>query len=73
MKTLCIENARDKFLHIEAQGCIINIRQGLETAGGQKMITINILADDEAGKEYHIPDAGQGRSMMICVVEGKGK
>jgi hypothetical protein len=32
--------------HIEAEGCIINIREGLQDVKGRKVTSIEILPDD---------------------------
>ena len=35
--------ARDRLLHIETDGCIVNIRVGLHDAAGQAVTSIEIL------------------------------
>lgn len=39
--------ARDKLLHIETDGCIVNIRVGLTNTEGQRVTSIEILPDGE--------------------------
>ena len=47
MKTVThYKTARDKLLHIAAEGCIVNIRVGLSNTQGQEVTSIEILADD---------------------------
>ena len=48
MKTIHHFNtARDKLLHIEAEGCIVNIRVGLHNRAGQRGTSVEILADND--------------------------
>jgi len=50
MKTVHHFNtARDKLLHIETEGGIINIRVGLQNTEGQEVTSIEILADESDG------------------------
>lgn len=47
MKTINLTNrAKDKLLHIEAEGCIVNIRVGLHNQDGQEVTSIEILHDE---------------------------
>lgn len=39
--------ARDNLLHIETDGCIVNIRVGLRDSEGRGVTSIEILPDDE--------------------------
>lgn len=51
MKTVHHFNtARDKLLHIEAEGCIVNIRVGLSNTQGQEVTSVEILADNDGWK-----------------------
>lgn len=46
MKTIHHFNtARDKLLHIETEGCIVNIRVGLQSQDGANVTHIEILPD----------------------------
>jgi hypothetical protein len=40
-------NARDKLLHIETDGCIVNIRVGLTDSEGRRVTSVEILPEDE--------------------------
>ena len=44
--------ARDKLLHIETEGCIVNIRVGLQNTEGQEVTSIEILADNTDGWKF---------------------
>jgi hypothetical protein len=39
--------ARDKLLHIETDGCIVNIRVGLNDVNGNRVTSVEIIPDDE--------------------------
>ena len=41
--------ARDKLLHVETEGCIVNIRVGLKNTAGQEVTHIEILPDTSDG------------------------
>lgn len=41
------ETARDKLLHIETEGCIVNIRIGLTDREGRTVTSVEILPDDK--------------------------
>ncbi len=48
MKTIHHFNtARDKLLHIETEGCIVNIRVGLQNTEGQEVTSVEVLADND--------------------------
>lgn len=40
--------ARDKMLHIETEGCIVNIQVGLTDNEGRAVTSVTILPDDES-------------------------
>jgi hypothetical protein len=44
--------SRDKLLHIETEGGIVNIRVGLVTTGGNSFTHIEILPDNSKGEEW---------------------
>ncbi len=48
--------ARDNLLHIEAEGCVINVRVGLTDNWSRKVTSIEILPDRYKGEEWHLPD-----------------
>lgn len=52
-------------LHIEAEGCIVNIRVGLTDSRGRKVTAVSILPDDETrGGD------GQGRVWRLVGAAG---
>lgn len=52
MKTVRHINARDNLLHVETEGCIVNIRTGLHDRDGRAVTSIEILADNYVGEEW---------------------
>lgn len=52
MKTVRHLNARDNLLHIETDGCIVNIRTGLHDREGRPVTSVEILADTYVGEEW---------------------
>lgn len=40
-------DARDKLLHIETEGCVVNIRVGLSDSDGRQVTSVEIIPDDE--------------------------
>lgn len=51
MKTISIsKRSRFRTLHIEAPGCIVNIRFGLTDTEGREVTNISITADQYAGE-----------------------
>jgi hypothetical protein len=45
-------NRSGNLLHIETEGCIVNIRVGLKNREGQKVTSVKISADKDAGEEW---------------------
>lgn len=41
--------ARDKLLHIETEGAIVNIRVGLQDSDGREVTSVEILPDSSEG------------------------
>lgn len=39
-----------KCLHVEAEGCIVNIRQGLYDKKGRRVTNVEIIPDEYAGE-----------------------
>jgi hypothetical protein len=74
------DRSRCKLLHIEAPGCIINIRVGLTDTDGRKVTNVSIEADGDryvGDPEWWI-DAGDGKwsrsggARVVCA-EYKGE
>ncbi len=73
MKTVVL-NKRSKHdvLHIEAPGCIINIRHGLTNRDGQAVTSINVIPDDHyAGEKAWrvVADGWDASGINVRVVE----
>lgn len=54
MKTVRHINPRDNVLHVETEGCIVNIRTGLHDRDGRAVTSVEILADNYVGEEWHL-------------------
>ena len=42
---------RKNLMHIEADGCIVNIREGLTDMKGRQVTSIEVIPDDMAGEQ----------------------
>lgn len=68
--------ARDKLLHIEADGCIINIQVGLHDRAGQQVTSVEIIPDDESrggdgeGRRWHL-DGHRNNRIIRASQEGE--
>lgn len=66
MKTIVHSSrARDKLLHIETEGAIVNIRVGLSNTHGQNVTNIEILPDIAASPIWTLPDFPKANGMHI--------
>ena len=73
MKTVVIsERSKDKKLHIEAPGCIINIHVGLVDMDGRKVTSVSIKCDQYAGEpRWLLPDFNFAEALNVRVREEK--
>lgn len=46
-------SARDKLLHIETEGAVVNIRVGLSDREGRAVTSVEIIPDDETRSPDH--------------------
>lgn len=46
--------ARDKLLHIETEGAVVNIQVGLTDNQGRRVTSVEILPDRYVGEEWHL-------------------
>jgi hypothetical protein len=62
-----------KLVHIEAPGCIVNIRVGLSDIDGREVTAVEILPDrDRApGEFWSLADDRRAVAMIIRVVKDK--
>ncbi len=71
MKTVVHNSkSRDPLLHIEAEGCIINVRVGLRDSGDHPVTSIQIMPDKYHGESWSLPDYdpkqyGQGVNVRV--------
>lgn len=73
MKTIRL-SSRSSFdtLHVEAPGCIINIRQGLSTEDGRQVTHVEILADGDrfsGERQWWIEGKKRDHARNIRVIE----
>lgn len=60
-------NRSGNLLHIEAEGCIVNIRVGLTDRDGNEVTSVEILPDDESrggdgyGRVWHLDGTANNR------------
>lgn len=63
------ERSKEKTLHIEAPGCIINVHIGLFTSDGQAVTAITIQCDQYAGEPiWTLPDYGNAATLNVRAV-----
>lgn len=69
MKTILFseQNRSDNILHIETEGCIVNIRIGLTDINGRKTTNISVIPDRGKGEEWQI----EGETGIILVKEAR--
>jgi hypothetical protein len=60
---------KDKTLHIETDGCIVNIRIGLNKDDGRKCTVIEVLPDDYKGEEWDL-EVGSKFTRIVKRTEG---
>ncbi len=76
MKTIHhFSTARDKLLHIETEGCIVNIRVGLQNTDGENVTSIEVLPDtngDGCGNPaWYVADDPKATAQNIRIVQKK--
>lgn len=54
-------SARDKLLHVEAEGCIVNIHVGLQDSEGRAVTAVEIIPDEYSGEEWDLDGARNSR------------
>ena len=65
MKTMRHTARMSQPLHVEAPGCIINIRAGLETDEGRPVTVVSIICDDYATDTWRLDDGEKFVSLRI--------
>jgi hypothetical protein len=71
MKTIVIsERSKDKLLHIEAPGCIVNIRVGLSDSNGNAITSVEVKCDEYAGEPHvYLPDFDNAKALNVRVLK----
>lgn len=46
--------SREKLLHIETEGCIVNILIGLRDSDGHQVTSVKIIPDESKGEEWEL-------------------
>lgn len=56
-------------LHVEAPGCVVNVRLGLHNSEGQDVTAITVQCDQYAGEPaWSLPDYGDAKHLNARVV-----
>lgn len=58
---------RDNLLHVEAEGCIVNIHIGLTDSDGHAITRVDILPDKYSGESWSLPEFPQMTSFGIRI------
>jgi len=62
MKTVVhTKRSKDQLLHVEAEGCIVNIRIGLTNMDGQEVTSVEIIPDNYCGERWTLEGAINNR------------
>lgn len=75
-KSFTTKQGKVKCLHIEANGCIINVRVGLSNINGKSITAIEIIPDKHVGEEWDFARAYGGKeldSMTVRVIRRKSE
>lgn len=65
-----LRGATRKGLHVEAEGCIVNIREGLTDLKGRKVTNVEILPDDYAGEnKWRVLGSRNNRVIQLKTVK----
>lgn len=79
MKTVSISpRSRDKLLHIEAPGCIVNVQIGLTDRNGRSVTRVDVYADGDrfSGEPQWWVEGKRGKHGLACRIirttEGEG-
>ena len=70
MKTIIL--GVGKLLHVEAPGCIVNIRTGLTDSEGRSVTSVSILCDQYPGEPaWTMPDFQGGKTLHVRIRQSK--
>ena len=58
-------NRSDDCLHVETEGCIINIRVGLKDTVGREVTHVEIIPDKYSGAEWKMDKYGSCNNRII--------
>lgn len=77
MKTVTFHRGprnRHDVLHVETDGCIVNIRPGLSDTDGHQVTSVEIIADDycEEGGRWHVNDDPHQTRTKVRVIQLPG-
>lgn len=54
-------NRSDNLLHIETEGCIVNIRVNLTDVGGRAVTNISVIPDRQKGEEWEVVSTSESQ------------
>lgn len=66
-RTIRIGPRSARVLHIEAPGCIVNIRHGLRNTAGREIISVTVLCD----QDWFLPDFNGSTSANVRAQKGE--
>lgn len=73
MRSIQLSNrSRDPMLHIEAPGCIVNIRSGLRTDDGRPVTSVQVIPDGYVGDSWSVAWAGYESGFSARVIKDEG-
>jgi hypothetical protein len=66
MKTIVLSSrSRDNILHVEAEGCIVNIHIGLRDDSGHPVTRVDVLCDQYAGEPRWSVDGAMSIGVIV--------
>lgn len=72
MIIMYVRSLGKKGKHIEAEGCIVNIREGLRNTKGQKVTSVEILPDDHFAGERIWKTYPHVRNVRVVQLKKRG-
>jgi hypothetical protein len=70
------ERSRHDVTHIEAPGCIINIRHRLTDIAGRRVVSVQVIPDRCMGERWELPDfpdAGSSLNVRVRQVDSDAR
>jgi len=64
---------KDKLLHVEAEGCVVNINIGLTNDQGRSVTFVEIIPDKYQGEEWDIEGDKERKGHSVRVIRRSQK